>query len=545
MGSKLLRGTFILSIATLISKILGLVYIIPFAAIIKNNDAMSLYNFGYIPYQIFLSIATAGLPLAVAKYISKYEALGDYEIGQRLFKSGLVIMTLTGIASFLIMYGFAPQFAHMVNPVDAKGLTVWSDGDITRVIRAVSWALIIIPAMSLIRGYFQGKSSMGPSAVSQVIEQFVRILFMLISAFVVLYTLKGSVVTAISYATFAAFVGAVASLVILIVIYYKRKPYEEGAAALAAKPVSTAKVSLLSIYKEVIVYAIPFIAIGVAMPVYQMIDQYTVTRILQHFTYSAKEALYWFNFLNFNANKLVLIPVTLATAFSMALVPVITTAYIKGKFKEMHKSLDDVFQVLMFVTIPACIGMMVLARPIYTIFFGDSADGATVLFWYSPVAILFSLYMVTTAILQGIDQQRYTVFSLVLGLFIKVVTQYPLIQWFGIYGAIISTALGFIVSIWVTLVVIQRDADYRLGVVIRRTILMSLIAVVMFIVVLVVYWLLGLFLTPATVAQALLMTCIGAVAGIVVYGYLAMKTHLIDRVFGDRGTNIRLKFKIK
>ncbi|ANZ94207.1 cell division protein [Brochothrix thermosphacta] len=543
MGSNLLRGTFILSVATLISKILGLIYIIPFTAIVKNNDAMSLYNYGYIPYQIFLSVATAGLPLAVAKYISKYEALGDYEIGQRLFKSGLVVMTLTGVASFVLMYVFAPQFAHMVNPVDAKGLTVWSDNDITRVIRAVSWALIIIPSMSLIRGYFQGKGSMGPSAVSQVIEQFVRIIFMLVATFLVLYTFNGSMVTAISYATFAAFVAAVASLAVLIVMYYKRKPYEEKAAIPVQQ--SRSKVSLISIYKEVLVYAIPFIAIGVAMPVYQMIDQYTVTRILQHMSYSAKEALYWFNFLNFNANKLVLIPVTLATAFSMALLPVVTTSYVQGKFKEMHKQLDDVFQVLMFVTIPACIGMMVLARPIYSVFFGDSADGATVLFWYSPVAILFSLYMVTTAILQGIDQQRYTVFSLVLGLFIKVVTQYPLIELWGIYGAIASTALGFIVGIWVTLVVIQRDADYHLAVVIRRTVLMLLISAAMFAGVWLVNYLMGFMFTPKNRGEALLMTSVGAVIGMLIYGYLSMKSRLIDRVLGERGTRIRMKFRVK
>ncbi|MBC8844631.1 oligosaccharide flippase family protein, partial [Escherichia coli] len=85
-----------------------------------------------------------------------------------------------------------------------------------QVIRAVSFALLIIPVMSLLRGFFQGYNSMGPSAVSQVLEQVVRIMFLLAGTFIVMYVLDGNVVTAISIATFSAFVGAFASLLLLL-----------------------------------------------------------------------------------------------------------------------------------------------------------------------------------------------------------------------------------------------------------------------------------------------------------------------------------------
>lgn len=107
MSSKLMRGTAVLTAGTLLSKILGILYVIPFYWIAggTSNDS---HQYGYVPYQIFLNIATAGVPLAVAKYISKYNSLNEYALSQRLYRSSTYLMIFTGIVSFLIMYIFAP-----------------------------------------------------------------------------------------------------------------------------------------------------------------------------------------------------------------------------------------------------------------------------------------------------------------------------------------------------------------------------------------------------------------------------------------------------
>src|SRR5690606_13949767 len=107
MSSKLLKGTFILTLGTIISKVLGLFYVIPFYSIV-GDEGTALYSYSYISYTIFISIATAGVPLAVSKFISKYNALEEYAVGRKLFKSGMIIMLITGIVSFLIMYMTAP-----------------------------------------------------------------------------------------------------------------------------------------------------------------------------------------------------------------------------------------------------------------------------------------------------------------------------------------------------------------------------------------------------------------------------------------------------
>ena len=194
MSSKLLRGTFILTLGTMISKALGLFYVIPFNMIVGKEGTI-LYQYSYVAYTIVISIATAGIPLAVSKFISKYNAMGEYGVSRRLFKSGLLVMTCTGVVCFLAMYFLAPFLAEINIPEDDLDSSV---KDVTTVIRAVSFAVIVVPVMSLIRGFFQGHESMGPSAVSQVVEQIVRIIFMLAGAAAVLYVFKGDIVTAVS-----------------------------------------------------------------------------------------------------------------------------------------------------------------------------------------------------------------------------------------------------------------------------------------------------------------------------------------------------------
>ena len=151
MSSKLLRGTFILTLGTMISKVLGLFYVIPFDAIV-GQEGTTLYQYSYVPYTIFISLATAGIPLAISKFISKYNALEEYAVGRKLFKSGLVIMMATGFVSFLILYFSAPLLGDMIIRDNDQVTKV---EDVITVIRAVSFALIVVPFMSLIRGFFK------------------------------------------------------------------------------------------------------------------------------------------------------------------------------------------------------------------------------------------------------------------------------------------------------------------------------------------------------------------------------------------------------
>ncbi|MBU8879795.1 polysaccharide biosynthesis protein [Bacillus sp. FJAT-29790] len=536
MSSKLLRGTFILTLGTIISKALGLFYVIPFYHIV-GDEGNALYAFSYIPYTIFISIATAGVPLAVSKYISKYNALEEYAVGRKLFKSGLIIMLSTGILSFLALYFLAPILAEFIIP-DNVDTNV---KDVTTVIRAVSFALIVVPFMSLIRGFFQGYQSMGPSAVSQVIEQIVRIVFVLAGAYVVLNIMKGSLVQAVSVATFAAFIGAIGGLAILLWYWYKRKPYLDE---LLINDKGTMDISLKDMYKEIIVYAAPFVFVGIANPLFQFIDQLTFLRTMKSIGL-AKEAVSAFAVLNMQTHKLVIIPVSLATAFSLTLVPSITKAFVENDHSSLNKQLNQAFQVLLFLTLPAVVGLSLLAEPIFTLFYEHKELGTEVLRTYAPVAILFAYFLVTAAILQGINEQRFTVLSLLVGLLLKLSLNIPLIKLMETQGAVLATAIGYMAAIFINLFVIKKFAEYPFRFVVRRGLLIVLFTFVMFIGTGTMYKILTLFLSPASSFQALIIVIICAVVGAGIYFYLSFKTRLVYFLFGEKVDRVMKKLRLR
>lgn len=536
MSSKLLRGTFILTLGTFISKFLGLFYVIPFFAIVGKHGTV-LYQYSYVPYTIFISLATAGVPLAVSKFISKYNALEEYAVGRKLFKSGLVIMLITGFSAFLILYLSAPLLSGMIiTENDLKS----RPEDVVTVIRAVSFALIIIPFMSLIRGYFQGHQSMGPTAVSQVVEQIVRIVFLLAGAYIVLNIMDGSLVSAVSVAVFAAFIGGLGSLAVLFWYWYKRKPYLNE---LLDKDKGTINISLKDMYKEILLYSVPFVLVGIANPLFQFIDVLTFNRAMASIglTKLAEDAL---SILNYQTHKLVIIPVSLATAFSLTLVPAITKTFIENDRTGLNKQLNQTFQVLLYLTLPAALGLSLLAEPIYTLFYEHDLLGSEVLRLYAPVAMLFALFSITAAILQGINQQKYTVLSLLVGILIKLSLNIPLIQWLETKGAILATLLGYSAAIFINLFVIKYFSKYRYRLVLRRGLLIIIFTLIMIAITGGLYKILLLFLSPAVKLQALVIVIVCALVGAGIYFYFGLKSKLVYFLFGSRVERIREKLRI-
>ena len=203
-----------------LSKLLGLIYIFPFYAIV-GEDNIALYNYAYIPYNIMLSIAIAGLPIAVSKFVSKYNALGDYDAGRRLVKTGALLMTLTGIVAFILMNLLATPLANIVIDSEEQTFTV---EQVANMIKWVSYALIVVPFMSLVRGYLQGYGHYLPTSVSQLVEQIVRIVFLLGGAFIVVKVMDGDEIAAINFSVFAAFIGAIGGLVDIVLFLEKATP---------------------------------------------------------------------------------------------------------------------------------------------------------------------------------------------------------------------------------------------------------------------------------------------------------------------------------
>ncbi len=201
---KMLSGSAWMTAGSILSRFLGAVYIIPWSIWFGNYflRGNALYGLGYNIYSFFLIVAIAGIPSAIAKQVAHYNALNEYGVGVRLYKRGLVLAVSTGVVSAAVLYFGAP-------------LIDGGNPNVIPVLHSLAWAILIIPTMSLTRGYFQGYQQMAPSAISQFVEQLVRVIYMLVTAFLIMQVFHGDWVKAVSQSTFAAFVGAVAGMLTL------------------------------------------------------------------------------------------------------------------------------------------------------------------------------------------------------------------------------------------------------------------------------------------------------------------------------------------
>ncbi|MFJ7827120.1 oligosaccharide flippase family protein [Psychrobacillus sp. NPDC096623] len=536
MASNLLKGTMILTVGLLLSRVLGILYIIPFYQLI-GEEYIGLYQYAYVPYSIMLAVAVSGIPVAVSKFVAKYNTLGDYATGRKLVKSSMVLMSLTGTIGFIILFTLAEPIAHLVIEDDEALITVQ---DVATVIKYVSFAVIIVPLMSLIRGFFQGYQHMTPTAISQLIEQIARVFFVIIGAFLVLKVFNGSEKMAVSFAVFAAFIGAIAGLVVLYYYWKKLKP--EFNDLLDGSGNTTSNVSLTNIYKEILIYTVPFALVGVINPIFQFIDMITFNSAMHDIGISGKLSNIFLSMLNLTTHKLVMIPVMLATGFSMALVPYITSYYAKKDFIQVRRSLDQSFQILLFLTVPAALGISVLSGEFYHLFYEPSVDGAEVLAHYAPVAVLFALYPVTTAILQGIDRQKLIILNLLLGILTKLLLNIPLIKAFETDGAILATACGYLVAIGLNLFAISKTLHYKSTMVIRRIVLILIINVLMLILVYVIkVGMENLFVIDNKLG-ALIVIIVCACIGAAFYAFVTLRLGLAQKLFGERLTRLTKKF---
>ncbi|MGN7941932.1 polysaccharide biosynthesis protein [Virgibacillus sp. 6R] len=522
MESKFIRGTFFLTAASLISKILGFIYIIPFTALV-GTQGYALYKYAYGPYTILLSISTIGLPLAVSKFVSKYNELGNYRVGLTLLRYGMYLMLISGIISFTALYLMAPFLAEIL--IDANDPTGNSVEDVQFVIRLVSFALLVIPAMSIFRGYFQGSQSMGPSALSTVIEQVVRIVFILVGGYVAIHFFNSSLTNAVGIATFAAFIGGVAGFIVLLIVFFKRRKLIKKQRDMSP---NNEDLNILSMFKELIGYAIPFVITGLTIPIFQNIDTFTINELFRSIGYKLDEAE-TINSVIGLAQILVMVPVSLATAFGMSLIPGITSAFTSGRVQEVQSKITQTMQILVFFTLPAAMGLCILGKPIYTMVFGleNSPElGGGILQWYSLGAVIFALFTVTAAIMQGINEQKKLILGIIFGIILKIAFNFLLVQYIGEIGPILATYIGFIVSIIYNIVFIKKKLQYKVLPLLQTLKEVFLLVLVMSIAVWIVKLLTELWLPEALglYSRSLLTSIISVCAG--VFAYLGIGSRL-------------------
>ena len=443
----LIQGS-ILAMASIISRIIGLIYRIPLIGII-GDVGMDYYATAFEIYNNLLIISSYSLPLAVSKLVSADMSRGRRTNVYRILKGALLFATATGtLAAVILFFGAETFTAAMKTPYSIFA------------VRVLIPTLIVVAVLGVLRGFFQGLGSMIPSAVSQVLEQIANAIVSVWAAYVLYkYGMKVGAVLgdpenyAAAYGaaggTLGTGVGAlVALLFVTFVLFaymhaYKRQMSREG-----GKKVD----SFGYIFHMLIVTIIPVLLSTTIYNCNTLVDMAVFKNIANGQGYDATQISIWNGVYTGRYRTLINVPISIASALAASSVPAITAAFTKKNMEEVHVQINSAIRFVMLIAIPCAVGMGVLAGPILKlVHLNDEAGLAAVMLRSGAVSIVFfSLSTLSNGLLQGINRMKEPVKNAAIALGLHVIVLVVLMDAFdmNIYAVIYANAaFGLIMSV--------------------------------------------------------------------------------------------------
>ena len=525
---SLFKGTAILSISLILTKVLGAVYLIPFYQIIGGEEQMALFNYGYSYYATILEISGAGTPLAIAKLVAKYNAIGAYSVSRRIYKLGSWLLVVMGILGFCILFFGSGIISEQILISNQQKFTP-QEGAL--VLKSLSFGIPLVLVSAGIRGLFQGHEIMLPSALSQFIEQVARIAFMLGATYFIMRILGYGVVEGNVSATFAAAMGAVFSLITLFFFYTKFKGDLDFN---KEKDEIEIDISTFDLVKEFFSVSIPFIFIVGLFPILNIIDQHN---FIHGMTKIGKADIVDGRFSALQlVNKVVMIAVAIAPAFSSTFLPSITRLYAQGDRVTVSSQINKVILSLMMIVLPALVGMYVLADPIYSAFYSRSSINADLLRFYLPLAVLYSIYSLTSIIMQAVNKQLLNLIAISIGLVVKYLTITPFVMLFETNGVIFSSIATYVVMIIINLFIINREVKLKIVEFLLRLIILLSSCFIMFITVAAIYESIASNFVIESKISSMILISICTIFGMLVYFFSISKMKFDKYLFGRKIT---------
>ncbi|WP_247947962.1 putative polysaccharide biosynthesis protein [Streptococcus constellatus] len=531
---QMLLGTAWLTASNFISRFLGAIYIIPWYIWMGKHgaEANGLFTMGYNIYAWFLLISTAGVPVAVAKQVAKYNTMDQKDHSFTLIREFLKFMLLLGAIFAVVMYLLSPFFAH----VSGVGK------ELIPVMQSLSWAVLVFPAMSVIRGFFQGFNNLKPYAISQIAEQVIRVIWMLLTTFFIMKLGSKDYAAAVTQSTFAAFIGMFASMAVLVYFLWKANLLS----SILHKPVSSTNINSRALLVDTIREAIPFIITGSAIQLFQIIDQVTFINVMKWFTnYTNSQLVVMFSYFSANPNKITMILIAVATSIGGVGIPLLTENYVKGDLKSAARLVQDNLSMLLLFLLPATIGSVLVARPLYTIFYGRPDRLALGLFIFAMLqTIILGIYTVLSPMIQALFQNRKAIIYFGYGVLVKLILQIPFIYLFRAYGPLLATTVGLIVPIVLMYQHIRQVTGLNQRILVKRSLLIGILTAIMSLLIAIVEVVLGVVFHPnGRISSMLYLIMIGGL-GMIIYGAMALRVRLLDRFIGEKAQVLRQKFHI-
>lgn len=450
-GVNFLMQGSILAIASIISRIIGLVYRIPMTEII-GDIGNNYYGCAFEIYNVMLIISSYSLPLAVSKLVSAKMAKGERKMVYQILKGALVFALCSGTIVALIVYFGAGFFTNVLLKTPNSIFAL----------RILAPALLVVAVLGVLRGFFQGLGTMLPSAISQVIEQIVNAVVSVWAAYV-LYgygTKIGAVLGdkehyAAAYGaaggTLGTNLGSVAALIFVLFIFcvymriFKKQMRRDHHKKVGS---FTYVMSLL------IITIIPVLLSTTIYNISGIIDQSIFKNVALLQGYSQNDIDVWWGVFSGKYKLMINVPISIASAIAASSVPALTRAFQEKNKKEVRVQIGAAMRFIMVVAFPCAVGLGVLATPIFTLLFPGTiatVELASKMMWVGAAAVIFySMSTLSNGLLQGIDRLKVPVKNAAIALVLHIVLLIVLMLFFhlDIYAVVLSNLFfAFMVSV--------------------------------------------------------------------------------------------------
>lgn len=437
-SDKFLRGAMILTLAGLMVKVIGSVNRILLSRLL-GGEGIGLYQMAYPVYLLLLAISAAGIPVAISIIVAGFLAQKDYANVRQVFRVSLRLMACVGAVLALCLVLAAGWL------VDAGVIT---DARAYYSLIALTPAIFFATILASFRGYFQGHQLMTPPAVSQIVEQFIRVVTMVVLAYVLLpYGLE----YAAAGAAFGAVPGSLTGLVVMGCFYrYYRKQWQ-------VEQVPAAElVRSRVLIKRLLLLALPVSCANILVPVTSSIDVLLVPGRLIDSGLSVEQATAQFGYLAGMAQPLLLMATIPTMSLATSLVPAVSEAFALNKWHIIEQKAATAMKLCCLITVPASVGMWVLAEPISRLLYGTAKAGVAIMH-SAPAICLLGLQQVTTGMLQGMGHTNLPMLNMLIGIAAKLVAVLQLTNAeYGIAGAAWATNINFGVTALLNIIALYK-----------------------------------------------------------------------------------------
>ena len=454
-GQNYMHGAAILTVGVLIMKVLGMIYKIPLGNLL-GDDGYSLFIGAYNIYNIFFTLATAGLPVAVSRLIAEADARGAVAQEEKTFRVALKTFAVLGLVFSSLMFFFPEWLAssYLENP------------DAALSIKAMSPAILLVCLVSAYRGYCQGNGNMIPTTVDEVLEVLFKAIFGLVIAAVLLGMGFDKTVGSAG-AILGVSIGSVVSLGYMVV--YKKLnyaslsgPYTAGKHATVRREEREQVDSDLTIVKNILRIGVPIAFGACVLSLLNSIDSKLCMNRLQEaagFSYQEAKVLYG---VYGKAQTIFNLPAAIITPLTIAIVPAISAACARKDRGSAAKVSEDSMRIAAVLAMPMGVGLAVMSQPIMALLYPSShASGGTLLMIMGISSIFVCMLLMLNAVLQAYGCERFTMITLIIGGIIKVGVNFFLVAQPGIhiYGAPVGTLVSYVVMCTMDYVYMVRRLD--------------------------------------------------------------------------------------